>query len=170
MEEKKAEKENALNDKEPNLNVLNLAYKINKNESVIRLFGDIFVENNKDNFKLFVNEKEVPFTDTIQKSSIEENTNILKVTLKELKPVSDYSYLFFKCDSLLHFYNADKMNLTHVTNISHLFAKCETLISVPNISSWDVSNITIMDSIFFGCHSLLEVPDISKWNIKIRQH
>ena len=166
MEEIKAGKENTLKEDKPFLNELNLAYKVNKNDSVIRLFGNNFVENNKNNFKLVVNEKEVPFNDTIQKNSIEENTNIIKVTLKEIKPVSDYSYLFFQCDCLLHFYNADKMNLSHITNISHLFANCKTLISVPDITSWDVSNITKMDSIFFGCHSLLEVPDISKWNIK----
>ena len=166
MEEIKAGKENTLKEDKPFLNELNLAYKVNKNDSVIRLFGNNFVENNKNNFKLVVNEKEVPFNDTIQKNSIEENTNIIKVTLKEIKPVSDYSYLFFQCDSLLHFYNADKMNLSHVINISHLFAQCKTLISVPDISSWDVSNITKMDSIFFGCHSLLEIPDISKWDIK----
>ena len=39
------------------LNILNLAYKINQNELGVRLFGDMFVDNNKDNFKLFINEK-----------------------------------------------------------------------------------------------------------------
>ena len=102
MEEIQGEKK-ALNNEKTTLNVLNLAYKVNKNELEIRLFGETFVYNNKDNFKLFINEKEVEFIDVYPTDQIEEETNILKVTLKEIQPATDYSFLFFKCDSLLYF-------------------------------------------------------------------
>ena len=150
MEKIQVDEKKELSNETNALNILNLAYKVNKNELSIRLFGERFVDNNKDNFKLFINEKEVDFSDVYPTDQIDDEINILKVTLKEMKPVTDYSYLFFKCDSLLYFYNADKFNLSHV----------------PDISTWDTSNIVTMDSLFFNCQSLLEAPDISNWNTK----
>ena len=141
MEKIQTSEEKKLSNEKNTLNILNLAYKVNKNELVVRLFGGMFVDNNKDNFKLFINDKEVEFNDVYPTDQIDDETNILKVTLKEIKPVTDYSFLFFKCDSLLYFYNADKFNLSHVTNISHLFAECKSLTYLPDISTWDTSNI-----------------------------
>ena len=166
MEEVQIGDEKTLNAEQNHLNILDLAYKVNNDEPEVRLFGDIFVENNKDNFKLFIDGNEVEFNDVYQTHQIEEGTNILKVTLKQIKPTTDYSFLFFRCDSLLFFYNPEKMNLDKVTNISHLFAECKTHTYLPDISSWDTSNITIMDSLFFKCQSLLVAPDISNWNTK----
>ena len=123
------------------LNELSLLYKVPVLDDKVRLFGDVFVENNENNFKLFVNEKEFQFCDVIPKSEIEGNSNLIKVTLKETKPVTDYSFLFFKCDSLYSFLNVEKMNLSHVTNISHLFTECSSMTYLPDISNWDTSNI-----------------------------
>ena len=86
------------------LNELNLSYKIKNPNQNLRIFGNMFYENNVDNFKLFINEKEIKYIDKLSPEQLEGQLNILKVTLKEIKPVEDYSYLFFDCDSLNCFY------------------------------------------------------------------
>ena len=72
------------------LNELNLSYKIKNPKQNLRIFGNIFYENNKDNFKLFIDDQEIKFIDTLSPEQLEGKSSILKVTLKEIKPVEDY--------------------------------------------------------------------------------
>ena len=179
MEQSKEKQEIKNTNEQGILNELILLYKIQGHEKNIRLFGDTFFENNQNNFSLFINDKEVQFCDIISKNQIEGNSNIFKVILKEKRHVDDYSYLFFKCNSLYSFTNVDKMNLSHVTNISHLFTectslthlpdislffKCYSLTQIPDISKWNTQNVTTLYSLFGDCQSLTEIPDISEWN------
>ena len=57
------------------------------------------------------------------------------------------------------------MDTSKVTNISYMFNKCKSLISLPDISIWNTSNVDDMSALFNECKSLISLPDISKWNI-----
>jgi len=78
------EKKDITNENEQDtLNELILLYKIQGQEDNIRIFGDAFVENNQNNFDLFLNDKKVQFCDVITKNQIEGNSNIFKIVLKQ---------------------------------------------------------------------------------------
>ena len=54
---------------------------------------------------------------------------------------------------------------THkVTDMSYMFYDCSSLLSLPKVLKWDTHNVTNMSYMFHGCSSLLALPDISKWN------
>ena len=53
-----------------------------------------------------------------------------------------------------------------ITNMSYMFYNCSSLLSLPDISEWDTKNVTDMSFMFSGCKSLQSLPDISKWDTK----
>ncbi len=61
---------------------MNIIQNINKKENIIQLFGNEFFENNKDNCYLLI------------------EGNKYNLTLFEMKPINNMSYMFYGCDSL----------------------------------------------------------------------
>ena len=53
-------------------------------------------------------------------------------------------------------------NFDNITDLSYMFNECESLISLPDISNLNTSNVTNMNNMFYGCKSLISLPDISK--------
>ena len=51
-----------------------------------------------------------------------------------------------------------------VTNLSYMFNRCSSLLSLPDISKWSTNKVINMSDMFNGCKSLTSLPDISKWN------
>ena len=116
-------------------------------------------------------------------------TEILEIKLKQLKSVTDISYMFSGCQRLksieisnwtqenilnMESLFCDCISLTSLPDISNfitnnvksmnnLFSKCYLLTSLPDISNWNTDNITDMSYMFSYCHSLKSLPDISKW-------
>ena len=90
---------------------INIIYKINEN--CINIFGNKFVENNKNNCKMIIDNKEYEITEKYNFQKY--NNNNLKIKLKGINNVTDMSYMFNECSSLL---------------------------SLPDISTWNTSNVT----------------------------
>ena len=77
------------------------------------------------------------YNDNLTLSSIQKNTN---------------SSIYSKINGL----NNIKENIfTNVTNMSYMFYKCSSLISLPNISKWNTKNDNNMNYIFSECFNLL---------------
>ena len=49
----------------------------------------------------------------------------------------------------------------NITNMSYMFYKCNSLISLPNLSKWNTENVKDMTAMFCECNSLIDLPDIS---------
>ena len=179
-------------------NEMSMTYKINKSNSdgKIRLFGEKFVKNNKNNCILLIKGKKselIEFYD-IDKKSI---NNLVKVDLIEKRKIINMSYMFSECNNL---YNLDlskfdascvnnisgmfsdcnlldnipndiiKMNVSNIVNMNYLFYNCENLKSLPDISKWETMNVISINHIFNKCSKLIQLPDISRWNTsKIRE-
>ena len=58
------------------LNVINLTYKVKDRNQNLRIFGDRFYENNRNNFKLFINEEEIQFCDILSPEQLKGKPNI----------------------------------------------------------------------------------------------
>ena len=142
------------------INQMNIIYKINNEDTRIKLFDKQFVDNNKDNCFLIINNhiKEVCDYYTLKNNKKEKNLN---VALIEKRTISDMSYMFHKCKSLIAIPDISKWNSYHITNMDSMFSNCLSLSSLPDISKWNTINVTNMKGIFSECSSLKQLPDIS---------
>ena len=77
--------------------------------------------------------------------------------------VTDMSYMFYGCHSLISLPDISKWDTYNVISLNYLFYKCNNLQSLPDISNWNISNVIYMNSIFGGCSLIKSLPDLSKW-------
>ena len=141
-----------------------LTYNINNNEK-IRLFGEKFVENNKSECYLIINNKKKDLCEFYNinidnKDNIDTNKELV-IKYIENKKLNDLSYMFCECKDLLSI-SIIKWDIYEVTDLSYLFSGCKSLKSLPDFSTWDTSNITNINNIFSGCNELKFLPDTSK--------
>jgi len=141
--------------------------------SRIELFGDKFVNNNKENCFLVVNElimelsKEVKLFDIFDNSFLYTKNSIqLGVRLIERKDklMSDMSYMFDGISSLDSKSNFSNFNSSSVTKMIGMFYNCSSITKLPDISGLNTKNVTDMNNMFYNCSSITRLPDISKWN------
>ena len=97
------------------------------------------------------------------------NVNVkgnLKVSLEccDFYNITDLSYMFNECESLISLPDISKWNTSNVTNMNNMFYGCKSLISLPDISKWNISKVTNISYMLYLCKSLLSLSDISKWN------
>ena len=138
--------------KDMNKYEINSFYKIINNYR-IRIFGEEFVKNNKNNCKIIYENKEY---ELLEYFTI--NSNELHIKLKG--NINDMSCIFAECDTLISL--PDISNLNTTINMSYLFYNCKSLqIIDPNISNWDISNVKYIHGMFHGCSSLKQIPEIS---------
>ena len=140
-----------------------LTYNINKNDNKIKLFGEEFVKNNKDNFNLIIDNKKINLSEYYYLDNA-NNNNELRVILLEKNIITNMSYMFYKCSSLSSLFNISKWNTINVIDMSYMFYDCESLISLTEISKWNTTNVTNINHMFCDCLLLSFLPDISKWN------
>ena len=108
-----------------------------KNKGEIKLFGEKFVETNKDKCFLLINNNNI--------SDISLYMNFKKIKDKQIK--------------------INLIEEKAITSMSFMFHYCPTLTSITDNSKWDAKNIKYLDYMFFHCPSLTNIPDISKWNL-----
>ena len=153
-------------------NEISIIYKINNNDKKIKLFGKEFIENNRNNCKIIIDNKEQEIIQYIDINEKMEKKDKLEIKLKEIKTITNMSYIFgcddchFCFDKLISLPDISEWDTKNVTNMSNMFNGCESLSSLPDISKWDTKNVTDMSGIFGWCESLLSLPDISKWDTK----
>ena len=143
--------------------LITLRYK-NSNLNLIRIFGNNFVQNNKDNCKIVVEDKEYNLCGKMNINKMKKMCNEYEIKLKIINDLTDLSYMFHQCNSLSPSSEINKINISNATNISYLFSECQYLSQLPDISKWNTGNVKDMSYIFAGDQSLLSLPDISKWN------
>ena len=172
-------------------NQILIEYLINNNEKEIKIFGYEFVKNNKDKCIIIYQNNEYDLNEFFDLNNHINNNSILQIKLIGINNITNMSYLFHKCSSLISLPDMSKWNTVNITNMgwlfyectllktlsdisnwntisvnnmSFMFSKCSSLNSLPDISKWDLSNVNNIIDIFNGCSSLLSLPDISKWN------
>ena len=114
--------------KKNNINLISILYKF-KNKiynKKIRILGKKFVENNKKKYRLIINRKERELQEFINDKNL-DNRNIVKIKLKYIKNINDYSYMFDNCIDLLLLKKIEEWNTSNVKNISWMFHNCISL-------------------------------------------
>jgi len=149
-------------------NGITLKYNINSEyikDNQIKIFGKDFVKNNKNNCKILCENKIYELIEYFNISNYNNKNNELEIKVLGLNNITDASYMFHQCNSLLSSSELSKLDTSNVTNMSSLFNGCQSLLSLPDISNWNVNNVTNLNYMFYDCYKLQSIPDISKWNI-----
>ena len=152
-----------------NIDEITIIYKIDNSDNKLKVFGEKFVENNKEFCKIIYDNKIFDLNEYFNIDNIDnrnQNKDILNIRLKGISKINDMSTMFYLCTSLLEVPDIDKINTNNIKSIESLFDTCISLISLPDISNWNTSNITNMSGLFNNCRSIKSLPDISKWNTK----
>ena len=140
-------------------NNIEIIYK--NNESKIRIFGEKFVKNNKDNCYIISYDKKYKIQEFFP---IKTNYKNIKLNLIESRIIFDMNNMFSGCSSLSKLPNISKWNTENVVDMSWMFSNCSSLSSISDISKWNTNNVKDMSGMFSFCSSLSSLPDISKWN------
>ena len=133
----------------------------------LKIFGDLFINKNKDNCSMIYDNKTmkiseyINLTDEMQKKQIKD----LKIKLK-INNIRDMSYMFYDCKTLYSIGEDSKFDTSGVTDMSYMFYNCNSLSILSCISKWNTSNVESMNYIFYGCVSLKTLPDISNWDTR----
>ena len=129
----------------------------------IRLFGEEFVKNNKNNCTILINGKEQELAEFF---TTKQNEEIIKVKIIFKNHILDMSYMFNNCVELIHLpENMSKWDISKVNNINYMFNACSELIKIPDLSLWNTSEIITMIGVFSNCQNITSLPDLSKWKI-----
>ena len=176
-------------------NEIILLYYINSDSDSIRLFGDYFVEINKENCKMIINDikMEISTFFILKGYYINTGKKFLKVKLIIEHNLTDISFMFGECENLysvegisdLNTDNVEYMrcvfykcyslellpeklnwNTSKVKDINFLFGECPKLKSIPDISKWDTSQLDLLEGTFYNCQTIQNIPDISKWDTR----
>ena len=134
------------------LSEINIIYDIN-GEKEIKIFGVIFVQNNKNICKMIIDDKDYELTNIykIQRN----NNNKLKIKLKGINNITNLSCMFYGCTSLSSLPDISKWNTNNVTDMSFMFYNCTSLSSLPDISKWNSNNVTDMIFMFDECPNIV---------------
>ena len=146
-----------------------ISYRINTEEFMtekkIRIFGESFVRNNKKKCKIVINnsgiDNEMELTDSYKYKDGEK-----ELIIKFIKTgyITDMSYMFAKCTSLVDLLDISNFNMSDVENMSCMFYGCVNLKELDDISKWNTSNVKYMQKMFCNCKSLSKLPPIENWN------
>ena len=144
-------------------NYITIRYK-NCTNKTINIFGKCFVEINKENCKIVIDDKEFKLNSIIKKSLMKKVGNEYEINLKIFKRITNLSFMFHKCNLLSSIENISELNKYGIKDIHNMFSDCESIESFPDISKFDTSKVINMNNLFSRCKSLAILPDISKWN------
>ena len=152
------------NEKNLYLNEIIFKYRVNYKEDKIRLFGNLFVNNNYFNCKIVYEGIEYYLSSHLKITNYELKKKEIIIKLKGINNIIDASEMFSDCSSLIELPDISKWDTKNVTNMSGMFNNCSSLKELPDISNWNMNNVTSLILIFSQCILLKELPDISKWN------
>ena len=146
-------------------NNLTIIYNIPKySDGKIKLFGQIFVKENINNFDILIDEEKHELLEYYTLTKEQKSKEELKINLIEKEPASTLKYMFHNCNLLKDLPDINQFNTKNITDMSYMFSNCSSLISLPDISKLNTENVKTMKSMFNFCSSLNSLSDISFWN------
>ena len=127
------------------------------------IFGVEFVNHNKNNIKLRINDSKKEMS-LVNQFLLRKGEN--KVTLLIKNNLTDLSFMFHSCNTLKNINELKMLNTSNVTDFSYLFFGCSSLTNINSIRYWDVSKGKNFSFLFTGCNSLLNISPLSTWNVR----
>lgn len=90
--------------------------------------------------------------DTLTSFTFEESSIIKLISFPDTSNITDMSYRFYYCTSLIEL-DLSSFNTSNVVSMHHMFNNCYYLKTL-NVSGWDVSKVGYKHNMFTNCNSL----------------
>ena len=141
-------------------NKIDIVYKIDK-EGEENIFGETFIENNKNNIELLINgKKEGKLTNRYK---LKEGINIITIIIKN--KITNIEYMFYDCKSLKNITELEYLDTKDIKNFSYIFFGCASLPDIKPLQKWNVSNGNDFNHMFSGCSILSDIKPLQNWNV-----
>ena len=143
------------------VNKIDIVYKIDK-EGEENIFGKKFVENNKNNIDLVINENEKSIL-TNRYKFLKAGKNTITIIIKN--KITNIEYMFYDCKSLKNITELEYLDTKDIKNFSYIFFGCSSLPDIKPLQKWNVSNGNDFNHMFSGCSILSDVKPLQNWNV-----
>ena len=90
-----------------------------------KLFGEKFVELNRNKCKIIINEKEVELSSYLD--NLKFKNGLKEIKLKGINNLNDISYMFCGCVSLKLIKGLENLNMNNIININSLLNNCKKI-------------------------------------------
>ena len=140
-------------------NEINLTYK-NDKESIENIFGDKFVENNKNNIELIINGIK---NNLISSYKLKKGENNIKIIIKN--KIKNLEKMFYNCKSLINIKELEYLDTRNVNNFSCMFCGCSSLSNIDSLENWNVSNGNNFNGMLCRCSSLSDIKALKNWDV-----
>ena len=147
------------NKKDKDKNKINIIYETKK-EGNYNIFGDKFVEINKNNIILNINGDKI---DLMNRYKLKEGRNTIKMIIKN--KIRNLEEMFYNCNKLKNINDLKYLNTEDCISLEKMFYGCTLLSDIQPLKNWNISNVINFKSMFFGCSSLTNYQILKKWNI-----
>ena len=138
---------------------LNFEY-VTEEQGICDIFGETFVQNNKDNIALIINGKPNKLVD---KFTLLKGKNNIKMMIKN--ELTNIEEMFRGCKTLVNINDLKYLDLKNISSIKNLFYKCESLKDIKVLENWDVSKLEDLSGLFYYCRSLYDINPLKNWNV-----
>ena len=138
-------------------NEINLIYDANKN-SICNIFGNKFVDNNRDNIKIIINGKT---NKLVNKYKLKKGDNIIQLSITN--KLTNLSYMFFHCNNLKDLKELKYLNVNEIKHFGFMFSYCSSLSDIKSLQNWNGSNGNNFSYMFKGCSSLSDIKPLQNW-------
>ena len=144
-----------------NENEINLIY-FAKFKEEYNIFGEQFVENNKDNIELIINGEK---SKLINNYKLKKGNNIIKMVIKKNNKLINLSNMFNWCESLKDIRGLKNLDVKFAKDLSYMFYGCSSLSDIKPLENWNVSNCNDFSGMFCGCSNLVDIKPLENWNV-----
>ena len=118
-----------------------MLFKVKYNESDMKLFGIIFVKNNRNIIRIIYKNKAYKFFQFFSKiEDKHEHNKPISIKLKILNNTNNISYMFYKCTSLVSLEIVPKKLNPNIMNINSKLNKGRSLKSLPDKVKLNIIN------------------------------
>ena len=139
-----------------------LIYLINDIENETLIFGEEFVEKNKNNLKLKINGKIIDLCSKY----IFNNYGEVIVEIIEQKPITNMQKMFYECENLLSLSDLSSWDMKNITDTSNMFSFCSRIENISFLNNWNMKNVTNTSGMFTGCTSINSIDSLKNWNME----
>jgi len=142
-------------------NKIIIIYKKKSNEyEANNIFGEKFVNNNKDKIELIINGEK---NELISRYELKEGENKIEIIIKN--KITNLEYMFYECISLNNIEELKFLDTKEINNFSNMFGWCESLSDIKGLENWNVSKGNNFSGMFYECYTLSDIKGLENWNV-----
>jgi len=138
---------------------INIIYETNK-EGDEKIFGNEFVENNRNNIELIINGNR---NNLINRYKLRKGENKIKIIIKN--KITNLENMFYYCKSLKNIEELKYLDTKEIKNFKCMFRGCSSLSDIKGLKNWNVSNGNNFRGMFYECSSLSDLKGLENWNV-----